>query len=277
MIRLIASDLDGTLLYPKRRWTSLVYHKNRYFVRDFVRSGGRFVIATGRGLDFCQKIQKALRVPCDFIAYNGGLVLSDKKILEENLLDSHLVQDMVTFLADKKHKMILTLMTRDNPIVIKAWELSLTEKIVSQIIRVKNGRYHEKIINDSELFNKLIHDPNQRIYKFSLLFRSQLYPEMKALMAEIGQKFGERVQLSLMKNNIEINAAGVSKGSKLLYLTEHLGIAKEEVMVVGDDYNDVSMFQIFPNSFGIATGVKEAIQQASGTVKHVSWLKRHLK
>lgn len=275
MIRVIASDLDGTLLYPKRRYTTLVHSGNKKFVRDFIRQGGRFVIASGRGVDFCKKIEKSLRVPCDIIAYNGGLIMSQGSIIEETFLPLPVIKEIHEFIDQKKLKIIHTLFPKNHPLVLKTWELTKSERFLTKLFKLKNGRYNEIMIHDNSLFQSILADNNQ-IYKMSVLFQTHYRPQMLKLLEELTEKFGHLVHLTMMKNNIEINPLGVSKGSKLMVLTHHLGISNEEVAVVGDDFNDISMFEHFPNSFGIKSGAKEAIQRASKIVKHVSRIKKHL-
>ena len=47
MIKLLATDLDGTLFYPKRKFT-LMTRKNAKFLKDFYNAGGKVMLVTGR-------------------------------------------------------------------------------------------------------------------------------------------------------------------------------------------------------------------------------------
>jgi Cof subfamily protein (haloacid dehalogenase superfamily) len=53
-------------------------------------------------------------------------------------------------------------------------------------------------------------------------------------------------------DNIEINAAGVSKGSAAAWLASHYGLRLDQVMVAGDSLNDLSMFEL--DCFRVAMG-----------------------
>ena len=54
---------------------------------------------------------------------------------------------------------------------------------------------------------------------------------------------GELTVSSSGFNNIEITASGVDKGTGVTWLAQYVGIPMEQVMVMGDNLNDVSMFQ----------------------------------
>lgn len=54
------------------------------------------------------------------------------------------------------------------------------------------------------------------------------------------------------ERNLEILPEGVSKASGLAVLTEKLGIGPEEIVAVGDNYNDAEMLQYA--GMGVAMG-----------------------
>ena len=62
---------------------------------------------------------------------------------------------------------------------------------------------------------------------------------------------------STFPTNIEINSIDAQKGIILAKVIEKIGIKKDEVIVLGDSYNDYSMFTEFKNSFAMANAVDE--------------------
>lgn len=276
MYRLIASDLDGTLLYPKRRFT-LVYGSNKRFIRYFNQLGGQFVIASGRGLPFCQKIARALKVPCHFIAYNGALVMADGEIIDESPISHEDLKGINAMIEAAHIKLVRTLMAKDQPIVAKAWKLSVGEKLFTKVYTLMNGRYSEKISVDEQLYDRVLTSEDEHVYKFSLLFRTHQEPEVQPFYEALQKKYGDHLKIVKVKNSIEINGLNVSKGLKLELLAAHLGITKDEVAVVGDDHNDVSMFKLFPHSFAMLSAVSEIQQQATHQVKRVAQIRKHMK
>lgn len=275
MIKLIASDLDGTLLYPKRQFT-LVHGSNKRFVRYFHQIGGQFVIASGRGLQFCQKIARSLKVPCHIVAYNGALVMADNEIIDESLVAQQDIRIIDQMINEAQLKLVRTLLVKDQPIIAKAWKLSFGEKLFTKLYALSNGRYTEKVVVGDELFEQTLANPETHIYKISLLYRTHQTEVIKPFFEKIKLRFGDHLRIVMVKNSIEINAVGVSKGAKVELLARHLGISNEEVAVVGDDHNDVSMFEKFAHSFAMISAVNDIQEKATHRVKRVAQIRKHL-
>ena len=78
--------------------------------------------------------------------------------------------------------------------------------------------------------------------------------EKAAAWSELEQQEGI-VLVSSLGYNIEINAAGVNKGTALVELGSMLGIRREEIMACGDGDNDIEMVK--EAGFGVAMGNAE--------------------
>ena len=72
---LIASDLDGTLLYDMK-----VSPENREAIEYFMAGGGRFTIATGRAPEFVKRLNIPTNAP--LILVNGTLVYENEQIIK---------------------------------------------------------------------------------------------------------------------------------------------------------------------------------------------------
>ena len=66
------------------------------------------------------------------------------------------------------------------------------------------------------------------------------------------------------KNNVEFNCPGVSKGKALSAIMAEFGLSAEEIAVIGDGGNDVSMLSLTPNSYA----VRNACAQAKAVSRH---------
>ena len=62
---------------------------------------------------------------------------------------------------------------------------------------------------------------------------------------------------STFTKNIEINNKEAQKGLILAKVTKKMGIKRDEVMVIGDSFNDYSMFTEFTESFAMGNAVKQ--------------------
>ena len=94
--------------------------------------------------------------------------------------------------------------------------------------------------------------------------RYQDMDKMQALFADLEEKAAAWSELeqqegivlvSSLGYNIEINAAGVNKGTALVELGSMLGIRREEIMACGDGDNDIEMVK--EAGFGVAMGNAE--------------------
>ncbi|NBK96791.1 MAG: hypothetical protein EOM50_02005 [Erysipelotrichia bacterium] len=58
-------------------------------------------------------------------------------------------------------------------------------------------------------------------------------------------------------SNVEILSAKSTKGDMAESVCELYGYQKEEIVVIGDNYNDMSMITRFPNSYAMGNAVAE--------------------
>ena len=76
--KVICTDLDGTLFFPKKR-VFMMTKKNRRFLQKFVDNGGRLAIVSGRNRYFAEKLQKNLKRRVDVLGCNSSFIEADGK------------------------------------------------------------------------------------------------------------------------------------------------------------------------------------------------------
>ena len=81
------------------------------------------------------------------------------------------------------------------------------------------------------------------------------------------EKFTELSHLSTGKNNVEVTNLTATKGLALKRYCEHANIKKDEVMVMGDSHNDLSMFELFKYSFAPENSIQKIKDYAYKVVK----------
>ena len=79
-IRLIASDLDGTLYYGAREVGKMT-QTNRDAIARWTQAGNRFLVATGRRACTREEIMREYALDCDIIACNGAKVILNGELL----------------------------------------------------------------------------------------------------------------------------------------------------------------------------------------------------
>ena len=87
--------------------------------------------------------------------------------------------------------------------------------------------------------------------------------------------------LSSYSDNVEVTDAHAQKGLILEEAIQLLGLVKEEVMVLGDAFNDVTMFERFPYSFAMGNAEKAIKEMAyrvvanceeDGVAEAIDWM-----
>ena len=82
MIKLIATDIDGTILIPEGQFTDGVLN----CINKLKNSGIKVVLVTGRMNAAAELIAKELDLDTPLVSYQGGLVIQNGKILYERYL-----------------------------------------------------------------------------------------------------------------------------------------------------------------------------------------------
>ena len=96
---------------------------------------------------------------------------------------------------------------------------------------------------------------------FNIFFH--LDDERRAFMDRATELFPELLCTYSMQSNLEILRRGVDKGSALQKLAEHLGLAPEQVIAVGDSRNDLSMIRYAGTGLAVANACDELKQAAN--------------
>ena len=79
---------------------------------------------------------------------------------------------------------------------------------------------------------------------------------------------------------LDVSPVGINKGSGILELAQALGLDKDEIAVVGDNENDLSMFRVIPASYCIdhaAPAIQAAASRSVATVAQALALAREIK
>lgn len=238
MVKVIATDLDGTLLKPKRK-ISLVEKENKNFVKNFY---GDIVLNSGRRATFCAKICNKLKIEHNFIALNGAIIVKNGNVIYRQSMKKTIVSNMLEFVDEYYDNYEFLIYDKYDKIICYTPNKSKAKKKYFKSF-LKNGRLCEKIIVNNKLVKKYLTD-NTDIYKVLIYFNDT--EDMSNLLKE---KYGEHFEFYVSGHSIEISPIGVSKGAALKYLIETTNVKPDEVFVVGDNYNDLSMFEMFSNSF----------------------------
>lgn len=241
-IKLIAIDIDGTLLNPKSELSPRVERA----VRAAMEKGVKVVLATGKTINATQWLREKLNFRAPIIAVQG-LVTYDENasISTQQTIDPMIARRVITYMEERGFTVIgysgqRMMMRAVNEAVAQAYFTHYHEP-KPEIV----GALQNKI--DTVPFNKIIAvgEP-KRI--------TALRWQLNAIL-----NGAARVMQAGVPEMLEILPAGGSKGAALRALIKEMRLNADEVMAIGDAENDMEMLQF--------AGFSAAMGQASQRVQ----------
>lgn len=233
-IRLIATDLDGTLLDDKKR----VPERNMLALQECTARGIVIVPATGRTVRGIPDMIRELPGVRYVITTNGAVVAD----LEENC-----IIDSCRLPMEKAVEIMELAENSSDEIMYDAYidgDGFTMERFLS------NVRYYVKTEGMEELVRKTrqvvpdtiqyVKDQAKEVDKINFFFVDM---DAKERMRELLKAVEGILVTSSIPNNLEINAFGADKGGALLRLASYLNMEPAETMAFGDGENDLSMME----------------------------------
>ncbi len=251
MYKLIASDLDGTLL----RSDKTISQETIDTLYQLNAKGILFVPSTGRTHKELPK--DILNLP--FLHYglcvNGGGIFDYKKneYIYEKTIDKQTALDILNF--SKTLEVYPSFVMKGNRYICANKENQILDDIkkiaVPSIIQTSYG------CHDMETF---IQESKQDVQKF--LF----YSKDESLTKDIVLKFSNAFpNLSICCSGplyIEVNAASINKGNALQILCQHLQIDLQDTIAFGDASNDIDLLKRAGCAVAMSNGTEEVKQYA---------------
>ena len=255
MIRLIALDIDGTLL--DSQWQ--VPQVNRDAIRRATDAGIEVALVTGRRFDFARPVIDQIEAPLTLIVSGGALVKRrDGETLVRHLLPVVVAREVVEGTADFRDA---TAVVFDRPRAAQVVHERLDIRDTHR--RSYFQRNRDFITEVVPLEAALTEDPIQVMYSGGVA-------RMRELVVRVGSlSVGSRVAIALTEYEssdfslVDVNRAGCTKGATLAEWVASQGIGRDEVMAVGDNFNDREMLEF--------AGVPVVMGNAVDDLKRLGW------
>lgn len=227
-IRLLAVDLDDSLLAPDLS----VSPRNRAALAAALAAGVRVVLATGRMYRSAEAIAVELGLRDPVIAYQGALIRwpgqppkAGKKVIRHLPLPLVHAREVIRRVAEYGYHVNVYL--NDTLYVASLTEEARRYAAFSDV--------EARVVGD--LLEFLPEDPT----KVLVIARED---QLDALALEMAPWVENRLNMTKSKPHfLEFSHPGASKGSALAKLAALFGLSREQVMAVGDSYNDVDMVE----------------------------------
>ncbi len=254
-IKMVGLDLDGTLLSEKKEL--LPYTMD--VLRRALDAGIVVLVATGRPwMGVPEELRKFPGMRYALTSNGARIIDTDTgEILEEHLLPPELAKKTLEICGKYD---TLQEVYFDGQGYAEADKMAHVEKYHRNPNMWEYFRTTRKPVED--LFG-MIDRENRGLDKVQALFANM--EERKKAWKDLEAVRGLELVGSL-KYNIEINAAGVNKGTGLVRLGKLLGIKREEIMACGDGDNDTVML----SEVGFGVAMANAEEQVKAAADYIT-------
>ncbi len=248
-IKLLALDIDGTLLTPEGELTT----RNRVAIERARQSGVTVVLVTGRRFGSARALMLEKQLDLPLVSHNGALT---KDIETLRTLDYHpLDQETACQIVHFGRRYGVDQLCCDDPhghgkLIIEG--ISETNLALRRYL----DRYREAVVEVDDLLAYLDHSPIQ------LMFSGPCDP-MDHFADRLAEQLGDRIQLFKTRYRaanltiLDALSPTASKGGSLAAIARQKGIDRSEVMAVGDNHNDLTMLRFAGTGVVMANAEEE--------------------
>ncbi len=234
-IRLLATDIDGTLLNPQFQ----ISEGDLAALRRAHAAGMEVVLVTGRRHSFALPIAKQLGFDLWLISSNGAVTRSlSGETFHRDLMPAETCRQLCQAMIKFRGNTVLTFDKESKGAIV----LEHLDEIGASIRRwlEKNMEFIEFVV---PIERALVHDPVQAMFcgtmaRMSLALEALKGTGLQNKITVLRTEYPVR-DLSM----IDVLNCGCSKGHALERWARHRGFHRDEVMAVGDNHNDVEMLE----------------------------------
>ena len=240
MIKLVATDIDGTIFIPEKEFTSGVMD----CIKKLSNSGIKVVLVTGRMNAAATKIAQDLGLNTPVVSYQGGLVVENGKKLYER----YLTEEQTERILDWAEKENIHINLYNDDVLYSETECYEVQRYCNNLHTAHTVEKFSEIKKDK--INKLLaidYSNPDRITKYEKELQ-EIFPD-----------------LYIVKSTpyfLEFSNPEASKKCAVEFLQNYWGLKKEEILTIGDQNNDIALLQ--------AGGLKIAMGNATEDLKAIA-------
>ncbi|WP_350343941.1 HAD family hydrolase [Proteinivorax tanatarense] len=224
MIKLVAIDLDGTLLNDSGE----IHPKDSEKIQNLISNGIYVVLATGRTFKSAQHIAKQLNLNVPIVTYNGGLVKDaiSQRVIHCSKINLDTAKEILKL---AEHQQVYARAYIDDVL----WEEkeNINAKLYAQKHRIS---YQVK----GSLSKNLDKEP------YILLFKDKQNPSKIHNLTNKLKELNKVSVTSSTPDSVEVMSKGTSKAHALKIICQKLNIPKAKTLAIGNSLNDYDMLAL---------------------------------
>ena len=264
MVKLIALDMDGTVLTPSHE----ISKRTKNAIDQAMERGIQVVIATGRAFYEAHSIIKKAGLKLPYICLNGAEVRNEAtEILSTSALNHELIEEVTEVFKSEglfyqiytERAVYTTNVERDIEIFMNL--SGQTEHAPSEdtVRKFMQNRIEKGTLIETDDYKDIFEREEENVLKF--LASSSSNAKLVRAKNELND-IGNLAVSSSSTGNIELTQENAQKGIALETIAETLNIDMTDVMAVGDNLNDISMLK--------RAGYSVAMGNAASEVKAIT-------
>jgi Cof subfamily protein (haloacid dehalogenase superfamily) len=223
-VRLVALDIDGTLLDPGVPVSALPGDAMSRAVTRLIEKGVKVILASGRMFPGTASVARHLGIDQPLVCQQGASVHERGGGLRHGCsIDEAVGIELLEYANDN------------------GWPLAWFDS--QRYLVTRHCEQAQFFADVSQVKIEIDDTPHLSGVRATGIDIISTLDRASEVHAEIEQRYGDQLCLLDFPSVTAVHAAEASKGNALSVLAEELGIERSEVLAIGDSVNDVSMFK----------------------------------
>ena len=244
MIKMIATDIDGTILKYNYEFNQPVID----CIKNLSAHNIPVVLVTGRMHGAAKIVADKLDLKTPIISYQGGLIKDGDKVLYEKIIDPATAKKIINW--GKSNNIHLQVYINDN-LYVEHDNDTIKRYILQSGLPYITGSFDNLDLNGVNKILAIDYNDSEKVSRWVEYLQHE-YPD-----------------LYIVKSTpyfCEISNKEATKACALEYLRNHWGLKKEEIMTIGDQNNDIVLLK----AGGLAVAMGNATDELKACADYVT-------
>ena len=249
MIKAVFIDIDETLTNSQREVTE----KTKLEIKKCVENGVKIILSSGRSRREAMDFQEQIGTSPYIVSSNGASAYDAENGVEiyNERIDPQMVLQLIKYSRENGYRIKLNY--KDLLVMNEAAYPDEKDKEVSY-------EELERVAVEEQVVQCVITSTDFEKMRF---FRDYIKNECVGTAVANESKRFKNPDLKPSRNYCDVASVKVSKGNAVKAVCEYFEIKPEEIVTIGDGENDLSMFELTPNSVAMGNSLPEIKEKAN--------------